>query len=79
VLLTTKSDATGGCDGVKDGKYGFHPWLDKDPWWQVDLGAPTDIASVVVYNRLDYAPCLHNANNLRILTSEMRSPGRCPR
>ena len=70
VPLTTKSDAAGGCDGVKDGKYGFHTWLDKDPWWQVDLGEPTDIASVVVFNRLDYAPGLHNADNLRILTSD---------
>ena len=68
--LTTKSDAAGGCDGVKDGKYGFHTGLDKDPWWHVDLGEPTDIASVVVFNRLDYAPGLRNADNLRILTSD---------
>ena len=70
VPLTTQSDAAGGCDGVKDGKYGFHTWLDKDPWWQVDLGEPIDLASVVVFNRLDYAPGLHNADNLRILTSD---------
>ncbi len=70
VPLTTQTDASGGCDGVKNGKYGFHTWLDKDPWWQVDLGQPTEIASVVVYNRLDYAPGLHNADNLRILTSD---------
>ena len=70
VPLTRKSDAAGGCDGVKDGKYGFHTWLDKDPWWQVDLGEPTDIASVAVFNRLDYAPGRHNADNLRILTSD---------
>jgi mono/diheme cytochrome c family protein len=70
VPLSTKSDAAGGCDGVKDGKYGFHTWLDKDPWWQVDLGETTDIASVVVFNRLDYAPGLHNADNLRVLTSD---------
>jgi hypothetical protein len=70
VPLTTQSDAAGGCDGVKDGRYGFHTWLDKDPWWQVDLGEPTDLASVVVFNRLDYAPGLHNADNLHILTSD---------
>jgi len=70
VSLTTQSDAAGGCDGVKNGKYGFHTWLDKDPWWQVDLGELTDVASVVVFNRLDYAPGLHNADNLRIFTSD---------
>jgi len=68
--LSTKSDAAGGCDGVKNGKYGFHTWLDKDPWWQVDLGEPADLASVGVFNRLDYAPGLHNADNLHILTSD---------
>ena len=28
------------------------------------------LSRVVVFNRLDYAPGLHNADNLRILTSE---------
>jgi hypothetical protein len=25
--------------GIKDGKYAFHTGLERDPWWQVDLGA----------------------------------------
>ena len=69
VPLTTRSDAAGGCDGVKDGRYGFHTGLDKDPWWQVDLGEQAEIARVVIFNRLDYEPGLHNADNLRLLTS----------
>ena len=68
--LSTRSDAAGAVDGVKDGKYAFHTWLEPNPWWQVDLGQPTPIGRIVVYNRLDYAPGLHNADILRILASD---------
>lgn len=68
--VTTQSDAAGGCDGVKNGRYGFHTGHGANPWWQVDLGAVVPIGRVVVYNRLDYEPGLHNADNLRILTSD---------
>ena len=68
--LSTRSDAAGAVDGVKDGKYAFHTGLAPNPWWQVDLGEPVAIGRVVVYNRLDYAPGLHNADNLQILTSD---------
>jgi mono/diheme cytochrome c family protein len=57
-------------DGVKDGKYAFHTALEPRPWWQVDLGSSQPIARVVVYNRLDYAPGLHNADHLLLLTSD---------
>jgi len=66
----TARDAAGAVDGIKDGKYGFHTWLDANPWWQVDLGAKQALHRIVVYNRLDYAPGLHNADHLIILTSE---------
>jgi hypothetical protein len=68
--LTTQSDAAGAVDGVKDGKYAFHTGGDPNPWWQVDLGSVQSIARIVVYNRLDYAPGLHNADTLVILTSD---------
>ena len=68
--LTTQSDAAGAVDGVKDGKYAFHTGGDPNPWWQVDLGSVQPIARIVVYNRLDYAPGLHNADTLVILTSD---------
>jgi hypothetical protein len=67
---STALDAAGAVDGVKNGTYGFHTWVDASPWWQVDLGKPTAISRVVVYNRLDYAPGLHNADNLRVFTSD---------
>jgi hypothetical protein len=68
--LTTAADAAGAVDGVKNGKYGFHVGWQADPWWQVDLGSVQPIARIVVYNRLDYAPGLHNADRLVILTSD---------
>ena len=68
--LTTQSDAAGAVDGIKDGKYAFHTGGDPNPWWQVDLGSVQSIARIVVYNRLDYAPGLHNADRLVILTSD---------
>ena len=68
--VSTETDARGGCDGIKDGKYAFHTGQEPNPWWQVDLGEVVPLSRVVVFNRLDYAPGLHNADNLRILTSE---------
>jgi mono/diheme cytochrome c family protein len=68
--LTTPSDAAGACDGVKNGTYGFHTGGDANPWWQIDLGQPTDIGRIVIYNRLDYAPGLHNADTLQVLSSD---------
>ncbi len=68
--VTTQSDAAGAVDGVKDGKYAFHTNQQPRPWWQVDLGRVEALARVVVYNRLDYAPGLHNADTLILLTSE---------
>ena len=47
------ADAAGGCDGVINGKWGFHTAHEKEPWWQVDLGKPTKIDRIVLYNRCD--------------------------
>ncbi|MBN1342089.1 MAG: ThuA domain-containing protein [Phycisphaerae bacterium] len=65
----TALDASGAVDGVKNGRYAFHTGHEPNPWWQVDLGESRPIGKIIVYNRLDYAPGLHNADNLRILTS----------
>ncbi|MBN1443326.1 MAG: discoidin domain-containing protein, partial [Planctomycetes bacterium] len=52
--VTTRQDASGGCDGIKNGRWGFHTASgEEDPWWQVDLGEVTEIDRVVVYNRTD--------------------------
>jgi hypothetical protein len=65
----TAADAAGAVDGVKKGSYAFHTGWEPYPWWQVDLGKPQTIGKIVVYNRLDYAPGLHYADLLTILTS----------
>ncbi|HUT34459.1 MAG TPA: discoidin domain-containing protein [Planctomycetota bacterium] len=66
----TAEDAAGAVDGVKDGKYAFHTDKEPNPWWQVDFGSSQAIARIVVYNRLDYQPGLHNADNLLVLSSD---------
>ena len=48
-----EDDARGGCDGVKDGKWGFHTAEEANPWWRVDLGQPMAIDRIVVFNRCD--------------------------
>ncbi|MHB8955516.1 MAG: HzsA-related protein [Pirellulaceae bacterium] len=68
--VSTQSDAAGAVDGIKDGKYAFHTNQEPNPWWQVDLGQTELLARLVVYNRLDYAPGLHNADTLIVLTSD---------
>jgi hypothetical protein len=52
--VTTAQDAAGGCDGIKNGLWGFHVASgQQDPWWQVDLGRPVRLDRVVIYNRCD--------------------------
>ncbi len=51
--VTTRQDAAGGVDGIKDGTYGFHTGDQDNPWWQVDLGRTMPLDRVVIYNRGD--------------------------
>lgn len=52
--VATAEDAAGGCDGVKNGLWGFHVASgETNPWWQVDLGRECRLDRVVVYNRCD--------------------------
>ena len=52
--VTTRDDATGAVDGVKNGRFGFHVAVgEKDPWWQVELGRDHPIDRVVIYIRTD--------------------------
>ena len=69
-VLNTHTDAAGAVDGVINGTYGFHTAGDPNPWWQVDLEQPVSVAKIVVYNRLDYAPGLHNADTMRVSVSD---------
>lgn len=66
-VTTPAEDAAGACDGLKDGRWGFHTGLDAEPWWQVDLGDAVAIDRVVVYNRCDAAS---RADHLAILISQ---------
>ncbi|MGL6226204.1 MAG: discoidin domain-containing protein [Thermoguttaceae bacterium] len=67
--VTTADDAAGAVDGIKKGLYAFHCGFEPNPWWSVDLRENVPIGRIVVYNRLDYEPGLHNADNLKILIS----------
>ncbi|MBI4585773.1 MAG: discoidin domain-containing protein [Planctomycetes bacterium] len=51
--VTPEEDAAGGCDGVKDGRWGFHTAEEENPWWQVDLGSAEAIERVAIFNRCD--------------------------
>ena len=52
--VTTVQDAGGGCDGVKNGRWGFHVAVgETDPWWQVDLGKSYKLDRVIIFNRTD--------------------------
>jgi capsular polysaccharide biosynthesis protein len=50
---TPEADAAGAVDGNPDGTAKFHTALELDPWWRVDLGAPTEINEIRIYNRAD--------------------------
>jgi len=67
--LTTRDDAAGGCDGVTNGKWGFHTAEQDNPWWQVDLGEMLPLAQVRVWNRADSDEAAKRARHFRILIS----------
>ena len=51
--VAPEDDAIGGCDGVKNGTWGFHTEKEDNPWWQVDLGHSTPLDRIHLYNRCD--------------------------
>jgi len=65
--VSPQADAAGGCDGVKNGGFGFHTNQDDKPWWQVDLGSAAAIGRVVVFNRCTIS---ERAARLCVLLSE---------
>ncbi len=66
--IAPAEDAVGACDGVKDGKWGFHTALEDDPWWQIDLGASLSLERLVIYNRCDHTA--GRAAQLAVLLSD---------
>lgn len=66
--ITPQEDAAGGCDGIVDGKWGFHTALEDNPWWQIDLKRSMSLDQIHVYNRCDHT--VGRASQLAILLSE---------
>ncbi len=66
---TTRDDAAGGCDGIKDGQWGFHTGSAQRPWWQVDLGQAQTVARVVLWNRCDAESAAQRATNVIVRLS----------
>jgi hypothetical protein len=48
-----RDDASGGCDGIKNGEAGFHTGKAREPWWEVQLGSREIISRIVIWNRED--------------------------
>ncbi len=69
--VTPEQDAAGACDGVKNGKWGFHTALEDDPWWQIDLGEPRPLDHLTIYNRCD-----HTAGRAAQLTVSLSQDGK---
>ena len=66
--ITPEEDAAGGCDGIQNGRWGFHTALEDDPWWQIDLKRSMPLDQIHVYNRCDHTA--DRASRLKILLSE---------
>jgi len=67
-VVRPEEDAPGACDGVRNGKYGFHTALEKEPWWQVDLLKSLPLEEVLIFNRCDGSQ--GRALQLRVLLSD---------
>jgi len=66
--VAPREDAAGGCDGVINGKWGFHTSRQANPWWQVDLQETVAIGQLSIYNRCD-GGFEKRAGSLRVLIS----------
>ncbi len=68
--VTTAEDAAGGCDGIKNGRWGFHVASgQKGPWWQVDLQKPYPLDRVVIFNRTDRGTA-PRTSRIRVLVAD---------
>ena len=68
--VTKTTDAAGGCDGVKNGLWGFHTAIESDPWWQVDLGRGQPIGKLAAWNRCDSPGMAKRTNRMMVLLSD---------
>ncbi|HJN12408.1 MAG TPA: discoidin domain-containing protein [Pirellulaceae bacterium] len=72
--VTTVQDAAGGCDGIKNGQWGFHTASgESDAWWQVDLGEEYVLDRVVIFNRADRGTASRTAK-IRVLVATEAKP-----
>jgi len=64
-------------DGSTDGDVTHgsvtHTQLERQPWWQVDLGSAQDVERVTIWNRTDC--CSDRLSDLVVLVSETPIPG----
>jgi len=68
--VTTTQDAAGACDGVKNGRWGFHTASgEHDPWWQVDLQGQYKLDRIVIFNRTDDSTA-PRTKNIQILVAQ---------
>jgi len=70
--VAPEEDALGGCDGVKNGTWGFHTEKEDNPWWQVDLGQSTRLNEIRVYNRCDQT-AKRNSRLIVLVSDDARS------
>ncbi len=67
-VVKPEEDAPGACDGVRNGKYGFHTGRQNNPWWQVDLRQSVALEEVLIFNRCDGSQ--ERASRLKVLLSD---------
>jgi len=67
--VTPEQDAAGAVDGIKNGQWGFHTDNQNNPWWQVDLGKPTRLERLRLYNRCE-GGIAERASRIMVLLSE---------
>ena len=67
-VVKPHEDAPGACDGVRNGKYGFHTARQENPWWQVDLLKSVPLEEVLIFNRCDGSQ--GRATQLKLLRSD---------
>lgn len=70
--IAPEEDATGACDGIIDGKWGFHTQNERNPWWQIDLGESTPVDRIVLYNRCERGMADRNSQIMVLVSDDAK-------
>lgn len=66
---TAEEDARRALSGQITGEFSFHTKLEDNPWWKLDLGVPSDVSEIRLFNRISSEAIARRGYRFEILLS----------